>query len=70
MNISYKWLKEYVDCSTSAPPQVGDALTSVDLEVDALEEVQVYAAASRASWWDRCSRAKPILILTIFTYDC
>ena len=39
MNISYKWLKEYVDFTLS-PQQVCDALTSTGLEVDALEEVQ------------------------------
>ena len=39
MNISYKWLKEYVDFDLSAE-QVAAALTSVGLEVGALEEVQ------------------------------
>jgi len=39
MNISYKWLKEYVDFSLT-PQEVCDALTSEGLEVDALEEVQ------------------------------
>ncbi|MBR4388718.1 MAG: phenylalanine--tRNA ligase subunit beta [Prevotella sp.] len=39
MNISYKWLKEYVDVNLSAE-QVAAALTSVGLEVGALEEVQ------------------------------
>ena len=39
MNISYKWLKEYVDFDLT-PQQVCDALTSTGLEVDALEEVQ------------------------------
>lgn len=39
MNISYKWLKEYVDFDLS-PQQVCDALTSIGLEVDSLEEVQ------------------------------
>ena len=39
MNISYKWLKEYVDFDMTAQ-QVADALTSTGLEVDALEEVQ------------------------------
>ncbi len=39
MNISYKWLKEYVDFELS-PQQVCDALTSTGLEVGALEEVQ------------------------------
>ena len=39
MNISYKWLKEYVDFDLT-PQQVCDALTSTGLEVDALEELQ------------------------------
>ena len=39
MNVSYKWLKEYVDFDLTAQ-QVCDALTSTGLEVDALEEVQ------------------------------
>ena len=39
MNISYKWLKEYVDFDLT-PQEVADALTSSGLEVDSLEEVQ------------------------------
>lgn len=39
MNISYKWLKEYVDFELT-PQEVADALTSTGLEVGALEEVQ------------------------------
>ena len=39
MNISYKWLKEYVDFDLT-PQQTADALTSCGLEVGALEEVQ------------------------------
>jgi phenylalanyl-tRNA synthetase beta chain len=39
MNISYKWLKDYVDFELT-PEEVCDALTSTGLEVDALEEVQ------------------------------
>ena len=39
MNISYKWLKDYVDFNLT-PQEVCDALTSVGLEVDSLEEVQ------------------------------
>ena len=39
MNISYKWLKEYVDFDMT-PQEVADALTSCGLEVDSLEEVQ------------------------------
>ena len=39
MNISYKWLKEYVDTTLTAQ-EVADALTSAGLEVDSVEEVQ------------------------------
>lgn len=39
MNISYKWLKEYVDFDMTAQ-EVADALTSEGLEVDGIEEVQ------------------------------
>ncbi|MBQ7156330.1 MAG: phenylalanine--tRNA ligase subunit beta [Bacteroidaceae bacterium] len=39
MNVSYKWLKEYVDFDMT-PQEVAAALTSVGLEVDAVEEVQ------------------------------
>ena len=39
MNISYKWLKEYVDFDLT-PEEVCAALTSEGLEVAALEEVQ------------------------------
>lgn len=39
MNISYKWLKEYVDFDLSAE-EVGKALTSMGLEVEAVEELQ------------------------------
>lgn len=39
MNISYNWLKEYVDFEMSAQ-EVADALTSIGLEVDGVEEVQ------------------------------
>lgn len=39
MNISYKWLREYVDTTLTAQ-EVADALTSAGLEVDGVEEVQ------------------------------
>lgn len=39
MNISYKWLKEYVDFDMTAE-EVAAALTSVGLEVGGVEEVQ------------------------------
>lgn len=40
MNISYKWLREYVDYGTMTAQEVADALTSIGLEVDAVEEVE------------------------------
>ena len=39
MNISYKWLKEYIDFDLT-PQQVAEALTSLGLEVGAVEEVE------------------------------
>lgn len=39
MNISYKWLKAYIDFDLT-PEELGDALTSLGLEVGALEEVE------------------------------
>ncbi len=39
MNISYNWLREYVDFDMSAQ-EVADALTSIGLEVGGVEEVQ------------------------------
>ena len=39
MNISYKWLKEYVDFDMSAH-EVAEALTSIGLEVGSVEEIQ------------------------------
>ena len=39
MTISYNWLKDYIECDLSAQ-QVADALTSIGLEVDSLEQVE------------------------------
>lgn len=39
MNISYNWLKEYVDFELT-PEEVSAALTSIGLETDGVEEVQ------------------------------
>ncbi|MCD8304230.1 MAG: phenylalanine--tRNA ligase subunit beta [Prevotellaceae bacterium] len=39
MNISYKWLKEYIDFSLS-PQETADALTSIGLEVDSVREAE------------------------------
>lgn len=39
MNISYNWLKDYLDIDMT-PQQVSEALTSIGLETDGLEEVE------------------------------
>ena len=39
MNISYKWLKDYVDVEMT-PEEVSAALTSIGLETDGVEEVE------------------------------
>ena len=39
MNISYNWLKEYVDFDLT-PDEVAAALTSIGLETGGVEEVQ------------------------------
>lgn len=39
MNISYKWLKDYVDFNLT-PEELGDALTSIGLECGGFEEVE------------------------------
>ncbi len=39
MKISYNWLKDYLECDL-APEAVAEALTSIGLEVDALEEIE------------------------------
>ena len=39
MKISYNWLKDYLECDLT-PEQVAEALTSIGLEVDALEQVE------------------------------
>lgn len=39
MKISYNWLKDYLKCDLN-PEEVADALTSIGLEVDSLEQVE------------------------------
>ena len=39
MKISYNWLKDYLKCDLSAA-QTADALTSIGLEVDSVEQVE------------------------------
>jgi len=46
MNISYKWLKRYIDTDLSAQ-QIADALTSLGLEVGALEQVETIRGGLR-----------------------
>ena len=47
MNISYKWLKRYIDFSLS-PKELTAALTSLGLECDHVEEVEsIKGGASR-----------------------
>ena len=47
MNISYNWLKEYVDFNLT-PDEVSAALTSIGLETGGVEEVQFNL--SREAW--------------------
>ncbi|MBO7068814.1 MAG: phenylalanine--tRNA ligase subunit beta [Bacteroidaceae bacterium] len=49
MNISYKWLREYVETDLTAQ-QVADALTSAGLEVDGVEEVQSIKGGLEGLW--------------------
>ena len=39
MKVSYNWLKDYLKCDLS-PEEIAAALTSIGLEVDAVEEVE------------------------------
>ena len=39
MKISYNWLKDYLECDLT-PEAVAEALTSIGLEVDSLEQVE------------------------------
>ena len=39
MKVSYNWLKDYLECDLS-PEAVAEALTSIGLEVDSLEQVE------------------------------
>ena len=49
MNISYKWLREYVDVDLSAE-EIAAALTSIGLEVGSVEEVQSIKGGLEGLW--------------------
>lgn len=49
MNISYKWLREYVDVDLTAE-EVAAALTSIGLEVGSVEEVQSIKGGLEGLW--------------------
>ena len=40
MNISFDWLKEYVDIEDMTPQELDDLLTFSGLEVDSMEKVE------------------------------
>ena len=58
MKISYKWLSEYVTTSLTAH-EVADALTSVGLEVDSVEEVQAVRGGLEGLWTGRVLTCEP-----------
>ena len=39
MKVAYKWLKDYLKCDLG-PEEIAAALTSIGLEVDAVDEVE------------------------------
>ena len=65
MNISYKWLKEYVDFDLT-PQKTAEVLTSCGLEVDSLEEVQTIKGGLKGLYVEKCLHAK--CIQTPITY--
>ena len=58
MNISYKWLKEYVDFDLT-PQHVAEALTSCGLEVGGLEEVQTIRGGLKGLYVGKVLRCEP-----------
>ena len=62
MNISYNWLKEYVDFDLT-PDEVAAALTSIGLETGSVEEVQTIKGG--APEHSRIAASKPCLLHTL-----
>lgn len=58
MNISYKWLREYVETDLTAQ-QVADALTSAGLEVEGVEEVQSVKGGLEGLWIGKILTCEP-----------
>lgn len=58
MNISYKWLREYVECDLSAE-EVAAALTSIGLEVGSVEEVQSIKGGLEGLWTGEVLTCEP-----------
>ena len=40
MNVSLRWLRQYIDTKDLSPETIGDILTSTGLEVEGMEEVE------------------------------
>ena len=53
MNISYNWLKEYVDFDLT-PDEVAAALTSIGLETGSVEEVQTIKGGLEVWSLEKC----------------
>jgi phenylalanyl-tRNA synthetase beta chain len=64
MNISYNWLKQYVNLDIE-PEEVSKILTSIGLEVGGVEEVQTIKGGLEGLVVGEVLEARIILILTI-----
>ncbi len=58
MNISYKWLRDYVDCNLTAD-EVAVALTSIGLEVGSVEEVMTIKGGLKGLWTAQVLTCEP-----------
>ena len=53
MNISYNWLKRYLDTDLPAE-EIARILTDIGLEVEGFEKIETVRAGFTASWSARC----------------